>query len=102
MTGVDRHWLRPDINPLPQKGHGDGYFAEGILSYDLTPAVSVGVGGRYWRMQTGSGRIRFPFSPGSPTKFETDRYGAFAQIAYKLSDLGLGGLDGPSVRVRKD
>ncbi|QEE38940.1 MULTISPECIES: porin family protein [unclassified Methylobacterium] len=102
VTGVDRHWLRPDINPLPQKGHGDGYFAEGILSYDLRPAVSVGVGGRYWRMQTGSGRIRFPFSPGSPTKFETDRYGAFAQIAYKLSDLGLGGLDGPPVRVRKD
>ncbi|MDH2312860.1 hypothetical protein [Methylobacterium brachiatum] len=51
----------------------------------------VGVGGRYWRMQTGSGRIKFPFSPGSPTKVETDRYGVFAQIAYKLSDLGFGG-----------
>ncbi|MCJ2058098.1 omptin family outer membrane protease [Methylobacterium sp. J-048] len=101
-TGVDRHWLRPDINPLPQKGNGDGYFAEGILSYDLTPTVSVGVGGRYWRMQTGSGRIKFPFSSGSPTKFETDRYGAFAQISYKLSDLGLGGSDVPSVLVRKD
>ncbi|MCJ2091030.1 omptin family outer membrane protease [Methylobacterium sp. J-072] len=101
-TGVDRHWLRPDINPLPQKGNGDGYFAEGILSYDLTPAVSVGVGGRYWRMQTGSGRTKFPTYPGSPTKFETDRYGAFAQISYKLSDLGLGGSDVPSVLVRKD
>lgn len=101
VTGVDRHWLRPDINPLPQRGNGDGYFAESILSYDLTPSVSVGIGGRYWRMQTGSGRIRFPFSPGSPTKFETDRYGAFAQISYKLSDLGLGGADVPPVLARK-
>ncbi|EIZ86572.1 putative outer membrane protein [Methylobacterium sp. GXF4] len=101
-TGVDRHWLRPNINPLPQTGDGDGYFAEGIVSYDLTPAVSIGFGGRYWRMQTGSGRIKFPFSPGSPTKFETDRYGVFAQISYKLSDLGLGGSDAQPVLARKD
>ncbi|KNY19384.1 hypothetical protein [Methylobacterium sp. ARG-1] len=63
-----------------------------------TPA---GVGGRYWRMQTDSGRIKVPFSAGSPTKFETDRYGVFAQISYKLSDLGLGGSDVPPVLARK-
>ncbi|MER2198060.1 hypothetical protein [Methylobacterium brachiatum] len=52
-------------------------------------------------MQTGSGRIKFPFSPGSPTKVETDRYGVFAQIAYKLSDLELGGSDAQPVLARK-
>lgn len=102
LEGVDRHWLRPDINALPQRGRGDGYFAEGIVSYDLTPRVSVGVGGRYWRMQTESGHTQFPALPRSPTKFETDRYGAFAQISYRLSDFGLGGADAQPVLIRKD
>ena len=31
----------------PEAGHGDGYFLEGIIVYDLTPSVSVGVGGRF-------------------------------------------------------
>lgn len=57
LDGVDHHWFRPEINPLPQRGRGDGYFAEGVISYDLTPGVSLGVGGRYWRMQTDSGRF---------------------------------------------
>ncbi|MBP1178329.1 outer membrane beta-barrel protein [Methylobacterium sp. PvR107] len=102
LEGVDRHWLRPDINPLPQQGHGDGYFAEGIVSYDVTPRVSVGVGGRYWRMQTDSGSVKFPTYPRSPTKFETDRYGAFAQISYRLADFGLGEAGAPAALVGKD
>jgi outer membrane protease len=102
LEGVDRHWLRPDINPLPQQGHGDGYFAEGIVSYDVTPRVSVGVGGRYWRMQTDSGAVKFLTYPRSPTKFETDRYGAFAQISYRLADFGLGEAGAPAALVSKD
>ncbi|QGY06303.1 outer membrane beta-barrel protein [Methylobacterium mesophilicum SR1.6/6] len=102
MDGVDRHWFRPDINPLPQRGRGDGYFAEGLVSYDLTSSVSVGVGGRYWRMQTDSGQTKFPFYPRSPTKFETDRYGGFLQLSYKLADFGLGEPATPAALVRKD
>lgn len=102
MDGVDRHWLRQDINPLPQHGRGDGYFAEGIVSYDLAPSVSVGVGGRYWRMETDSGQTKFPLAPRSPTKFETDRYGGFVQLSYKLSDFGLGEASAQPVLIRKD
>jgi opacity protein-like surface antigen len=101
MDGVDRHWLRPDINPLPQRGTGDGYFAEGLVSYDVTPSVSVGVGGRYWRMQTDSGSTKFPLLNRSPTKFETDRYGGFLQLSYKLADFGLGEA-APAALIRKD
>ena len=67
VDGVDRHWNRPDINPGAEWGRGDGYFLEGIASYDLTPSVSVGVGGRYWRMQTDKGSTTaFPFLPAQP------------------------------------
>jgi opacity protein-like surface antigen/outer membrane protease len=89
LTGNDRHWLRPDINPLPQRANGDGYFFEGVVSYDFTPRISFGVGARYWRMTASGGRTQFPFAPASPTKFETERYGAFAQFSYKISDIGL-------------
>ena len=102
MDGVDRHWLRQDINPLPQHGSGDGYFAEGIAAYDLTPEVSVGVGGRYWRMQTDSGRTTFPLATRSPTKFETDRYGGFVQLSYRLSDFGLAEATAPAAPIRKE
>lgn len=92
MNAFDRHWLRPDINPLPQRASGDGYFLEGVVSYDLTRTISVGVGGRYWSLNAESGKTKFPFIPASPTKFTSDRYGAFAQISYKIGDLGFGGL----------
>jgi opacity protein-like surface antigen len=99
LDGVDRHWRRPDINPGAEWGRGDGYFLEGIVSYDLTPNVSVGVGGRYWRMQTDRAATSgFAFLPNVPMKFETERYGGFVQLSYRLADLGLGG----TARVRKD
>ena len=97
MTGYDNHWLRPDINPLPQSGHGWGYQLESILAYDITPNFSVGVGGRYWWAETGTGTTQFPGPqfgptgdfvtiPASPTKFTTERYGGFLQASYKFGD----------------
>ena len=103
LIGVDRHWSRPNINPSAEAGQGDGYFLEGIISYDLTPSVSVGVGGRYWRMQTDKAHTTgFPFSPPSPMKFETERYGGFVQLSYKLSDFGLGEAATPAALIRKN
>ncbi|MCE4226706.1 outer membrane beta-barrel protein [Methylobacterium sp. C25] len=92
LDGYDHHWLRPTINPLAQTGSGDGYFLQGIVSYELSPTIGLGVGGRYWKMNADSGRTQFPFLPSSPTKFETDRYGGFVQITHKLPDLGLASL----------
>ena len=37
LSGKDNHWLRPDINPLLEDGHGSkGYQLESTLSYALT------------------------------------------------------------------
>lgn len=95
MNAFDRHWLRADINPLREKADGgDGYFLQGVVSYDLTRDISVGVGARYMKMSTqrkdGSAQFPFPGTPPSPEKFSTDRYGAFAQVSYKFSDNGFG------------
>lgn len=83
-SGLDNHWLRPDINPLPQSGNGWGYQLETILAYDVTTNLSLGIGGRYWYAETTSGTTQFPGFPVSPTKFTTDRYGGFIQASYKF------------------
>lgn len=87
LNGYDRHWQRPDINPLTEQGTGDGYFLQGAVTYDLTPTISVGVGARYWRMSVDrqDGTTRFPTLT-EPAKFATQRYGAFAQISYRFTD----------------
>lgn len=95
LGAYDNHWLRPDINPLPQNGRGWGYQLEGILAYDITRNFSIGVGGRYWYAETSTGTTQFPFIvggtliPASPTKFSTERYGGFFQASYKFGDAGI-------------
>jgi opacity protein-like surface antigen len=88
LDGFDNHWLRPDINPLPQSGSGWGYQIEAILSYDVTRNFSVGVGGRYWYATTSSGTTQFPGFPASPTTFSYERYGGFLQASYKFGEPG--------------
>jgi opacity protein-like surface antigen len=84
--GSDSHWLRPDINELPEEGtgHGDGVQLEGVLSYLVNDRLSVGVGGRYWLIEA-DGETQFPGDlPSSPETFRTERSGVFVQMAYKL------------------
>jgi outer membrane protease len=58
LYGSDAHWLRigPQLgdftSPIPEDGTGWGVQLEGFVSYRVTPAVSLGIGGRYWHMQT--------------------------------------------------
>ena len=55
LTASDAHLLRigTDFNgPTPIDGHGYGVQLEAILSYNVTDAFSVGLGARYWRIQT--------------------------------------------------
>lgn len=84
LSGFDNHWLRPDINPLPQSGSGWGYQLEGVVSYDVTRNFSLGVGGRYWYARTNTGTTQFPAVPPSPTTFSYERYGGFLQASYKF------------------
>jgi hypothetical protein len=86
LSGFDNHWLRPDINPLPQSGDGWGYQLEGIVSYDVTQNLSVGAGGRYWYAKTSNGITQFPGVPASPTTFSYERYGGFIHASCKFGE----------------
>ena len=76
---------------MHQDGEGDGFQLEGVVTYDLTPRFSVGLGGRYWQFnatgknhweQTIAG-VLFP-TPSSPLQTRSERYGVFVQAAYKF------------------
>lgn len=57
FRGTDNHVLRSLISP--EDGRGVGVQLEAILTYALTDAWSVGVGGRYWSMWTSDGTVNF-------------------------------------------
>jgi opacity protein-like surface antigen len=57
FTGTDDHVLRRLVSP--EEGNGIGMQLEAMLSYAVTDALSVGVGGRYWAMWTTSGNVNF-------------------------------------------
>ena len=99
VTSQDIHWLRLgsgflDISgPIPEGGTGTGVQLETILSYQVTDKFTLGVGARYWYLQTRGSTdfegviVGFP-SPGpQPLNFTTTRYGGFAQGAYKFGPL---------------
>jgi hypothetical protein len=93
LTASDAHFLRigTDFNgPTPEDGHGYGVQLEAILSYNVTDAFSVGVGARYWLIQTQNAGATEHFEESSiPPGFgpqaltvKTERYGGFIQASY--------------------
>ena len=90
LKGADIHWLRLGVDfdgPTPETGHGTGMQLEGVLTYNFNDYLSLGVGGRYWRMDAPHGTAHFEDSTinGGPQveKFHTNRYGAFVQLGLK-------------------
>ena len=89
FSGTDNHLLRPDLPvPTPEDGHGWGYQLEALLSYRFDNAISLGVGGRYWHMQS-QGNAHFEVFGGSPQPldFKTEIYGVFVQGSYAFGAL---------------
>jgi outer membrane protease len=70
FNGTDDHVLRTLLSP--EDGHGAGVQLEAMLSYAVSDAFSVGVGGRYWSMWTSSGTVNF----GGTGQFVPMRYAA--------------------------
>ena len=70
FKGVDDHVLRSLLSP--EKGEGIGVQLEATLSYAVTDALSLGVGGRYWSMWTTQGNVNF----GGTGEFVPMRYAA--------------------------
>ena len=92
LNGTDSHWLRigTDIGdfagPIPEDGTGWGYQLEGIVSYRVTDFLSVGVGGRYWHMETKGlshfeGNVVGVAAAPQPVNWSNDNYGVFVQTS---------------------
>lgn len=100
LSGTDTHWLRLGSTPfslsgpIPEVGGGTGVQIEALMSYQVTDRLALGLGGRYWYLQTrGSADLEnmivdFPVAAMSQTlNFTTIRYGGFAQASYRLGPL---------------
>lgn len=84
FSGTDNHLLRPDLPaPIREDGHGWGYQLEAVVTYQVSDAISIGIGGRYWYMQS-QGYAHFEDIGGSaqPLDFKTQQYGVFLQGSY--------------------
>jgi outer membrane protease len=95
LNGTDSHWLRigTDIGdfagPIPEDGKGWGYQLEGIISYRVSDYVSVGVGGRYWHMETKGlthfeGNVVGVAASPQPVNWSNDNYGVFVQTSLRF------------------
>jgi opacity protein-like surface antigen len=86
--GLDIHWLRAvDDNRSPESGQGRGVQLETVVSYDITPDFSVGVGARYWAMWTDDRAYVNIFGTPCPCQSlpsKTERAGVFVQGAYRF------------------
>jgi opacity protein-like surface antigen len=94
LSGADSHWLRMQPAPgnfdgaVPEDGSSNtGVQLEGVISYLVSPDFNVGVGARYWRLES-NGNANFTVfgSDGGaqPVHFVTERYGGFVQGAFRF------------------
>jgi opacity protein-like surface antigen len=90
LSGADSHNLRPDIRNAPIDGAGNGFMIDAILSWQATAALSFGVGGRWWHVES-DGEFRFDQTlagtvgaVAQPLKSEQERYGLLLQANYKI------------------
>jgi len=83
FSGIDDHILRNLLSP--EDGEGTGVQLEAAVSYALTDAFSVGVGGRYWAMWTTSGTVNFGgFGIIIPMRYASEQAQLFVQGSYKF------------------
>ena len=59
LTASDTHWLRIGnvagidfSGPTPMDGRANGILTDARLDYRLTDNFTIGIGGRYWKMQS--------------------------------------------------
>ena len=75
--------------PLPEDGWGAGYQFEGMLEYRLGERISLGLGGRYWHMET-SGDTHFEDrviginTAAQPVDWSVDIYGVLAEAKIRF------------------
>ena len=84
LNSIDKHWLRPDINPMEQHWSSSRSFqVEASLAYVLSRQWSVGTSLRYLSLEA-DGSTRFPGDPDSPMRFRSSRATAYLQAVYRF------------------
>ena len=94
MDADESRYLRTgatDLGPVPNvlfDGSGHGFMLESIATFDLTRRFSLGVGGRYWHLES-DGTVEFGPNATAPEEhplnnFDSTRYGVFVQGSVKL------------------
>jgi len=86
LVGTDNHLLRLSLPvPIREDGHASGYQAEAVVSYRYSEAINLGVGARYWHMQS-RGNAHFEDVGGvpQPLDFKANNYGVFLQGSYRF------------------
>ncbi len=97
LRSQDTHWLRLGSDfgsfagPIPETASGKGFQLEALLSYQVWDNFSIGLGGRYWRLNArGVGYLEQTVvgvtdPAAQPMKFVSERYGVFVQALYKFN-----------------
>ena len=73
----DSHHLRADLGPVPNivlKGEGWGLQWDAELRYEIRQRTELGIGVRYWHMETTDGTRELPNLPGFPVLPVTELY----------------------------
>ena len=65
----------------PVDGDGTGDLLEALLTYGMFEASNIGIGGRYWRMETD---VTLD-DTGQLETYDVRRYSVFVQAAVKLN-----------------
>lgn len=88
LTANDTHWLRPFSNPEDGTSFSN-WQIEALVRYQFANGLSVGAGGRYWRIGTAFAQENFTDVGGTLQSLEvvTERWGGFLQASYKFGDL---------------
>ena len=96
LNANDTHWQRIPFDfsgPTPELGNSfNNVQIEALLRYQFQNGFSVGIGGRYWRIDTSSAQAHFESSAvggGVPQTISlvTERWGGFLQASYKFGEL---------------
>jgi outer membrane protease len=70
------------FGPAPAEGDGNGFQLEAALLYQMTPAFNLGLGARWWQMNTD---VVIPSFGNQPETYDVGRQGIFVQGGLRLN-----------------